>query len=224
MSKLTRELGAEVAVREAVHRVLPAHEGDEERVVGPGHGIEGLEASGLRRMLAGGVGVRPPEPGGGVVDLGQRVEIARIALLRDVAIAEEVGHTLPERYPFGPPPAPDARRHTRHAARARSRAPTLHTSGTPGTRARRRAGAPLPVSGFPQERLQVLVNDRIEDGVLSVTGPIQRRGKSHPRAYRGRGRVPMRKDGYTGTEPASRRAALGPAQRHGRVADRLTLG
>jgi hypothetical protein len=40
LSKLASELGAEVAVGEAVHRVLPAHEGDEELEIGPGQGIE----------------------------------------------------------------------------------------------------------------------------------------------------------------------------------------
>jgi hypothetical protein len=31
VAEMASELGAEVAVREAVHGVLPAHEGDEER-------------------------------------------------------------------------------------------------------------------------------------------------------------------------------------------------
>jgi hypothetical protein len=38
LTQVAREFGAEVAVGEAVHRVLPAHEGDEELVIGPGHG------------------------------------------------------------------------------------------------------------------------------------------------------------------------------------------
>jgi len=42
VTELARELGAEVAVGEAVHRMLPAHEGDEELGIGPGHGIESL--------------------------------------------------------------------------------------------------------------------------------------------------------------------------------------
>src|SRR5439155_22398060 len=37
---------------------------------------------------------------------GQRVATARTALLGDVAMAEEVGHALPGRDPFGPRTAP----------------------------------------------------------------------------------------------------------------------
>jgi hypothetical protein len=89
------ELGAQVAVREPVHGVLPAHEGDEELVIGPGHGIEGLDRSALRRALARGHGVQTRSPGGGVLYVGQCVEIPRGALRRDVAIAEEVGLSGP---------------------------------------------------------------------------------------------------------------------------------
>jgi len=88
-TKLAREFGAEVAVGEALHGVLSAHEGDEELGIGPGHGIEGLKGSARRRVLAGGDGVQPPEAGDGIVDLGQRIEIPPVALLRDLAVAEE---------------------------------------------------------------------------------------------------------------------------------------
>src|SRR5262245_27131932 len=51
--------GTEVAVREAVHGVLPAHEGQEELGVWPGHGIERLDGAVARGVLARGDGVQP---------------------------------------------------------------------------------------------------------------------------------------------------------------------
>src|SRR6266508_832416 len=64
ITKVASELGAEIAVREPVHRVLPAHEGDKELRIGTGHRIERLDRAARRRALAGGDGVQPPEPGG----------------------------------------------------------------------------------------------------------------------------------------------------------------
>lgn len=54
------QLGPEVPVREAVHGVLPAHEGDERLVIGAGHGIEGLDGAPPRGVFARGDGVQPP--------------------------------------------------------------------------------------------------------------------------------------------------------------------
>ncbi len=81
------ERGAAVAVGEAEPRVLPAHEGDEELGIGAGHGIEGLDGSAARRVLARGDGGQTAEPGRGGVHLGQRVRRspsgrARVKLIR----------------------------------------------------------------------------------------------------------------------------------------------
>ena len=70
MTKVARELDAEVVVGESVHRVLPAHEGDKKLGIGPGHRIEGLDGpSALIRLVRGPAGGRPvrrPLDGGGV--------------------------------------------------------------------------------------------------------------------------------------------------------------
>jgi len=51
LTKMAVELGSEVAIREPVHRVLSAQEGDEELGIGPGHRIEGLNGPARRRVL-----------------------------------------------------------------------------------------------------------------------------------------------------------------------------
>ena len=71
VAKVAGELGAKVAVGEAVHGVLAAHEGDKELVSGRATGLKALTVrpcAGPR--LAGGDGVQPSEPGGGIVYLG----------------------------------------------------------------------------------------------------------------------------------------------------------
>src|SRR5262245_8710799 len=75
------QLGAEVAVREAVHGVLPAQESDEQRVIGAGHGMEGLDGAASAGVFAGGDSVQPPQPWGRIVHLSQGVEVPRVALL-----------------------------------------------------------------------------------------------------------------------------------------------
>ncbi len=91
-----RGLGAEVAIRKGVDGIFPTHEHGKDLAVGPGYWIEGLD-----RALPCRDGIEAAQAGGRILDLSQGIEIPRVALEGDVAIPEEVGHTLPERDPFG---------------------------------------------------------------------------------------------------------------------------
>src|SRR2546425_10920042 len=95
------ELVAKVTVGEAMQGMLAAHQGREELTVRPGEKNKGLHGSCGERLLAGGDGVQRSQAWRGVVDLGQGLQIPRVALEADLAVADEINHALPQRHPQG---------------------------------------------------------------------------------------------------------------------------
>jgi hypothetical protein len=65
----SRELGSQVAIRETVHGMFPAHERHEELILWPGHGVKGRDRPAGGRTLPSGDGVESAQARGGVVDL-----------------------------------------------------------------------------------------------------------------------------------------------------------
>ena len=82
-----------------MQRVVAAHEDAEELAVDARDGVEGLHRSAGARGFGHRDRIEAPPGRGRVIDLGQGRQIPRIALLATLAIAEEVGHALPQRNP-----------------------------------------------------------------------------------------------------------------------------
>ena len=65
LTKVARELCAEIAVRESMHGVLAAHEGEKELTIRAGHGIEGRDGPPDGRPFARRDRVETPQAGRG---------------------------------------------------------------------------------------------------------------------------------------------------------------
>ena len=93
------ELVAQVAVGEAMERMLAAEQGLEEHAVGARERIEGAHRSAIGARGSRGEGIERSNRGRWVIDVSQRVEVARVGLRADLAVAREERDALSHRYP-----------------------------------------------------------------------------------------------------------------------------
>ena len=84
----------DVRIGEAADQVLARKQGAEDLNVVARHGIERLGGPLGSNWLAGGDAVQGADGVGGIVDLGQSVELTAIGRQRHLAVAEQVGHAL----------------------------------------------------------------------------------------------------------------------------------
>jgi hypothetical protein len=97
--RLGCELAAQVAVGKAMERVLATEEGLEERAIGGRERIEGADRSAIGARGSGGEAIERPNRGRWVIDVSQRVEVARVDLRVDLSVAGQEGDALSRRHP-----------------------------------------------------------------------------------------------------------------------------
>jgi hypothetical protein len=95
----TRELVAQVPIGEAVKRMLAAEQRFEEHAVMARERVERADRSAIGARGSRGQGVEGSNGGRWVIDVSQRVEVARVCLRADLAVAGKEGDALSHGHP-----------------------------------------------------------------------------------------------------------------------------